>query len=131
MKVNKDEFLPVAEECKSCPKVFKHEGERKCEAYINPPYWWTQGRRCPLAKAERLTTFDIASMAIKQEIFIEKEGVFLYDGKQAAPNINGLAQLMNRNKQLLVEVKGKLGIHDGDVEDVGKVRAGQQKQKKG
>lgn len=123
------EFLPIHENCSDCSKTVKDGDHRRCEAYVNPTYWWSNGRVCPLKPSKMMGIPDIAQLAAKEGIVTTEGGVFSYGGKKIAKSIGGVTQFLKSDKIALAAVRKKLGIHDGDTEQ-GKVRVGQQKQKK-
>jgi len=132
MKAELKEFQPITERCGSCSRAVDEEelGYKRCTAYINPTYWWTGNKCCPLIEREALSVQDIVKMAVKEGI-IRKEGtLFVYGGRSIANSISGLIGGIKRNRGLLTDIKRKLGMRDVE-EEQGKIRVGQQKQKKG
>jgi hypothetical protein len=122
-------FEPIHENCRGCKKVVKENDVRHCEAYVRPEYWWTNGRHCPLRPTGMMGIGDIAKMGLKEGVFGEEGGVFTYGGRKIAKSVGGVTQFLKSDKSALASVKKSLGIHDGDTEQ-GKMRVGQQKQKK-
>lgn len=132
MKILKEEFLPVAEECGNCERTLHDEelGYKRCAAYLNPSYWWTGGRHCPLVSSGILSVADIVKIAVKEGL-IKKEGTaFIFSGQRILGGMGAVIGLFKRNKNFLSDVKRQLGITTGSEEEQGKVRVGQQKQKK-
>ena len=132
MEILAKDWKPVVEGCVGCARVMddKELGFERCNAYINPSYWWSGGRHCPLTAKEMVTAADVAKMAIEEGIITKQSGNFVYANQRVAGNVGAVTSLLKRNKSILAEVKRKLGMTDGDT-DQGKVRVGQQKQKKG
>lgn len=133
MNISTEEFQPIDERCAGCARVVNDEelGLERCGAYIRPAYWFENGRHCPLTAKGVLTATDIAKMAIKEGVVIKEGGFFVYSNQRVGANVNAVSSLFKRNKSLLADVKRKLGITDDTGEEQGKVRVGQQKQKKG
>jgi len=127
--MNNIEFLPIHEKCNGCTKIIKEGNLRRCEAYINPSTWWRNGKFCPLRPTAILGVADIAKMAIKEGIVKEDKGIFSFNNQKIAKSVAGVTEFLKRNKNHQTAVKRSLGISDGDT--AGKVRVGQQKQKKG
>jgi len=132
MQVELKEFQPIDEKCGDCHRSMEEEelGYKRCGVYINPSYWWSSGRKCPLMAKQALSTQDIVKMAIKEGIIIKEGPIFIYGGRKLAGSISGLIGSIKQNRQLLSDIKRKLGMQDSE-EESGKIRVGQQKQKKG
>jgi len=132
MKVELKEFQPIVEQCGNCSRAVDEEelGYKRCGVYINPTYWWAGDKYCPLIERESLSAQDIVKMAVKEGIITKEGNLFVYGGRSIANSISGLIGGIKRNREFLTDLKRKLGIHDG-AEEHGKVRVGQQKQRKG
>ena len=133
MEVRLEEFQPITEECGTCIRAVdeKELGYKRCGAYINPSYWWSGDKHCPLVAKESMSTQDVIKMAIKGEVIKRDRAGFVYQGRILSGNMSELIGTVKRNKELLADIKRKLGIQEVIEEDQGKVRVGQQKQKKG
>lgn len=131
MKISLKDFQPITENCIGCEKVVDEPelGHERCAAYINPSYWWSGGRSCPLTSKGILTPNDIAKMAIKEGLIVKEGIAFVYEGQKIPGGTDAVASLVRRNRNIYVDLKRKLGITDS-ADEQGKVRVGQQKQKK-
>jgi hypothetical protein len=132
VQIELKEFQPISEKCGDCHRAVEEQelGYRRCTAYVNPSYWWSDGRNCPLMARQTLSIQDVVKMAIQEGIIIKDGPLFVYGGRKLAGSIAGLIGSMKQNRQLLTDVKRKLGMQDIE-EESGKIRVGQQKQKKG
>lgn len=132
MNIELKEFRPIVEQCGACSRAVEDEelGFKRCSAYINPSYWWIGGRSCPLTAKGVINAADIAKMALKEGLIKSEGGLFLYNNQRIAANVGGVAAFIKRNKPVLEGLKRQLGITDGTGDPEGKVRVGQQKQKK-
>lgn len=126
-----EEFGPIHENCQGCVKVEESEeiGRERCIAYVNPSYWWTNGRTCALVTREAVSVLDVARLAIEKNVFKKSGPSFLFNNQSVGNSAETIAALFRRNKTLLSEIKRKLGIVEGAMEE-GKIRVGQQKQKR-
>ena len=74
--VYEKEKLPAHEKCSNCNRTYKDESNSNiyCKVYINPNYWWSGDRYCPLADREKMMPSDVVNMAIGS-------GLVISDGK--------------------------------------------------
>lgn len=121
------EFQPIDENCAGCLKIVDEGDFERCAAYIKPSIWWRDGMGCPLMTKNQMTISDITQMALKEGIFTKEGETFIYNGRKAAGNVSGLTKLVKSNKMIYADIKKRLGL----TEDQGKVRVGQQKQRRG
>lgn len=130
IQIELKDFQPVHERCEGCNRTVndKELGFVRCEAYINPTYWWTGGKYCPLAVREVLSVQDVVKMAIEKGVITKDSGLFTYNNQRFS-GIKSLMGLFRRNQNLYADLKRSVGIID-TVKEEGKTRVGQQKGKK-
>ena len=130
IKINLKDFQEVHDKCEGCDKILndKELGYMRCQAYVNPTYWWSNGRECPLVSKGTISLHDVVKRAIGEGVITKDGPYFMYNHQGLSSSINGVIGALKRNRSMCNDIKRKLGIAIDSEQ--GKVRVGQQKQKK-
>lgn len=131
VRIKLEDFQPVHDNCESCDRIIDDPtlGYMRCKSYINPTYWWSYGRSCPLVDKGAVSIHDVVKKAIATGLIIKEKAFYIYNHQGLSSTIDGVINALKLNRGMCTEIRRKLGLSVDETEQ-GKIRVGQQKHKK-